>query len=145
MFFWNSLAFSMIQWILAIWSLVPLPFLKPAWTSGSSRFTYCWSLASKVSKVQQKTCLLGKQRTRAPSILTLSWRIPDDPPRWKVIAKPRRCWYSWPPEEKNSIWSQRWGLMAQSFCIIIFSLKYKRDRESFWHRHQKGAERVPPC
>jgi len=45
MFFWNSLAFSMIQWMLAIWSLVPLPFLKPAWTSGSSRFTYCWSLA----------------------------------------------------------------------------------------------------
>ena len=29
----------------AIWSLVPLPFLKPAWTSGSSLFTYCWSLA----------------------------------------------------------------------------------------------------
>ena len=44
MFFWNSLAFSMIQQMLAIWSLVPLPFLKPAWTSGSSRFTYCWSL-----------------------------------------------------------------------------------------------------
>ena len=34
MFFWNSLAFSMTQWMLAIWSLVPLPFLKPAWTSG---------------------------------------------------------------------------------------------------------------
>ena len=30
--------------MLAIWSLVPLPFLKPAWTSGSSRVTYCWSL-----------------------------------------------------------------------------------------------------
>ena len=29
--------------MLAIWSLVPLPFLKPAWTSGSSQFTYCWS------------------------------------------------------------------------------------------------------
>ena len=26
MFFWNSLAFSMIQHMLAIWSLVPLPF-----------------------------------------------------------------------------------------------------------------------
>ena len=25
--------------MLAIWSLVPLPFLKPAWTSGSSRFS----------------------------------------------------------------------------------------------------------
>ena len=44
MVFWNFL-FSMIQWMLGIWSLVPLPFLKPAWTSGSSRFTYCWSLA----------------------------------------------------------------------------------------------------
>jgi len=41
MLFWNSLAFSMIQWMLAIWSPVPLPFLKPAWTPGSSRFTYC--------------------------------------------------------------------------------------------------------
>ena len=27
---WKSLAFSMIQRMLAIWSLVPLPFLKPA-------------------------------------------------------------------------------------------------------------------
>ena len=24
-------------------------------------------------------------------------------------------------------------------------LKYKGDRESFWHRHQKGAERILPC
>ena len=40
MFFWNSLAFLMIQQMLAIWSLVPLPFLNPAWTSGSSWFTY---------------------------------------------------------------------------------------------------------
>ena len=31
----------MIQQMLAIRSLVPLPFLKPAWTSGSSWFTYC--------------------------------------------------------------------------------------------------------
>ena len=37
MFFWNYLVFSMIKWILAIWSLIPLPFLKPTWTSGSSR------------------------------------------------------------------------------------------------------------
>ena len=41
LFFWNSLAFSMIQWMLAIWSLVPLPFLKPTWTSGISWSTYC--------------------------------------------------------------------------------------------------------
>ena len=34
--FWNSLAFSMIQRMLAIWSLVLLPFLNPTWTSRSS-------------------------------------------------------------------------------------------------------------
>ena len=37
--------------MLAIWSLVPLPFLNPAWTSGSSRFTYCWSLAWRILNI----------------------------------------------------------------------------------------------
>ena len=51
MFFWNALAFSMIQRMLAIWSLVPLPFLKLAWTSGISWFTYCWSLAWRILSI----------------------------------------------------------------------------------------------
>ena len=46
-FFWNSLVFPMIQRMLAIWSLVPLPFLNPAETSGSSWFMNCWSLSSR--------------------------------------------------------------------------------------------------
>ena len=41
----------MIQQMLAIWSLVPLPFLKPACTSGSSQFTYCWSLAWRILSI----------------------------------------------------------------------------------------------
>ena len=45
MFFWNSLAFSMLQQMFAIWSVVPLPFLNPACTSGRSLFTCSWSLA----------------------------------------------------------------------------------------------------
>ena len=47
-FFWNSLALSMIQRMLAKWILVPLPFLNPAYTSGSSRFTYCWNLSWRI-------------------------------------------------------------------------------------------------
>ena len=31
--------------MLAVWSVVPLPFLKPVWTSGIWQFLYCWSLA----------------------------------------------------------------------------------------------------
>ena len=37
----------MIQCMLAIWSLASLCFLNPACTSGTSWFTYCWSLALK--------------------------------------------------------------------------------------------------
>ena len=41
---------------LAIWSLVPLPFLSPAWTSGSSWFTYCWSLVWRILKITLLVC-----------------------------------------------------------------------------------------
>ena len=51
MFFWNSLFFSMIQKTLAVWSLVPLPFLNPAWTSGSSQFMYYWILAWRILSI----------------------------------------------------------------------------------------------
>ena len=41
------LAFSLIQQMLAIWSLVPLYFLNLASTSRSSQFTYCWRFPQK--------------------------------------------------------------------------------------------------
>ena len=44
------------QQMLAIWSLVPLPFLKPAWTSGSSQFMYCWSLAWRTLSITLLAC-----------------------------------------------------------------------------------------
>ena len=56
MFFWNSLAFSMIQQMLAIWSLVPLPFLNSAWTSESSQFTYCWNLIWRILSITLLAC-----------------------------------------------------------------------------------------
>ena len=54
--FWNSLAFSVICQMLAIWSLVPLPFLKSAWTSGISQFTYCWNLAWRILSITLLAC-----------------------------------------------------------------------------------------
>ena len=53
MFFWNSLAFSMSQWMLAIWCL---PFLNPAWSSGNSQFTYCWSLTWRILSIILLAC-----------------------------------------------------------------------------------------
>ena len=54
--FLNSLAFSMIQLVLAIWSLVPLPFLNSAWTSGSSWFMYCWNLTWRILSITLPAC-----------------------------------------------------------------------------------------
>ena len=62
--FWNFLAFLMIQRMLAIWSLVPLPLLNPAWTSGSSWFMYCWSLAWRILSITLLTCGKGKLLSR---------------------------------------------------------------------------------
>ena len=56
MFFWNSLTVSVIQRMLPIWSLVPLPFLNSAWTFGSSQFTYCWSLAWRILSITLLAC-----------------------------------------------------------------------------------------
>ena len=50
------LLFLMIQRMFASWSLVPLLFRKPAWTSGSSWFTYCWSLAGRILSITLLTC-----------------------------------------------------------------------------------------
>ena len=55
-FFWNSLAFSMSQQMLAVWSLVPLPLLKSTWIYGSSWFTYCWSLAWRIWSITLLAC-----------------------------------------------------------------------------------------
>ena len=39
-----------------MWSLFPLPFLNPAWTSGSSWFTYYWSLAWRIPGTTLLAC-----------------------------------------------------------------------------------------
>ena len=50
------------------------------------------------------------------------------------------CRDLWPLEERISIGGQRRRLTPQSFLCSKVLLKYKRDKESFWHRHQKGTE-----
>ena len=85
-FFFNSLAFSMIQWMLAIWSQVPLAILNPVWTPGSSWFTYFWSLkdfehnfVSYSMKVM--ACMMAQMVQNPPAVqetqvLSLGWGDP---------------------------------------------------------------------
>ena len=46
----------MIQQVLAVWSLVPLPFPNPAYISGSFQFIYCWSLAWRILSITLLVC-----------------------------------------------------------------------------------------
>jgi len=61
----------MIQQMLAIWSLVPLPFLNPAWTSGSSWFTYYWSLAWRILSITLLACEISAIVQQFEDSLTL--------------------------------------------------------------------------
>ena len=45
--------------MLAIWSLVPLPFLNPAWTSGISPLMFCWSLAWRILSITSLACAMS--------------------------------------------------------------------------------------
>ena len=56
MFFWNSLALSMSQWMLAAWSLVPLLLQNSVCTSESSHFMYRWSLAWRILSIILLAC-----------------------------------------------------------------------------------------
>ena len=90
MFFWKTLAFSLIQRMLAIWSLVPLPLflffysplpsLKPAWTSGSSQFKYCWSLAWRILSITLLASAAAAAAKSLQSCQTLYDPIEDSPP-----------------------------------------------------------------
>ena len=86
MFFWNSLAFSMIQQMLTIWSQVPLSFLKPAWTSGSSWFTYCWSLAWRILSFTLLACEMSAHAGVSSLSLFQGSSLPRDQTQVSHIA-----------------------------------------------------------
>ena len=53
-------------------NLVPLPFLNPTWASGSSWFTYCWSLTWRILSFFDKEIWLLWQRLREKY---LNWKV----------------------------------------------------------------------
>ena len=90
--FWNSLAFSMIQQMLAIWSLVPLPFLNPAWTSGHSQFMDCWSLAWRILSIT----LLALIWVQLCGSLNILWNWNENwpfPVLWLLLSFPNLLAY----------------------------------------------------
>ena len=119
----------MIQRVLAIWSLVPLPFLKPAGTSGSSWFMYCWSLffffnfLYFISGTLLSVWPFSSQPHRKWVLLN----------RWEHWDKMRLQNYTaghWKPEIKLTIWP--WSIVLQPLhstsLLKQCSLKISKDQ-----------------
>ena len=85
MFFWNSLAFSMIQQILPILSLVPLPFLKPAWTSGLENFEHYYTSVWDECNCAVVWAFFGIAFLRDQNE---NWLFPD---LWPLLSLPDLC------------------------------------------------------
>ena len=87
--------FSVIQRMLAIWSLVPLHFLNPACTSGSSWFTYCWSLAWRILSNTLLTC----EMSTIVQYCKQSLAFPSLGLRTSLVAQTVKClstmWETW--------------------------------------------------
>ena len=66
--------------MLPIWSLVLLPFLNPAWTSGSSQFTYCWRLTWRIFSITLLVC----EWVQVCSSLNILWHCPSLGLEWKL-------------------------------------------------------------
>ena len=77
--------FSKIQQMLAIWSLAPLTFLKPAWPSGTSRLTYCWSLAWRILSITLLACEMNVivwyfEHSLALPFFGIGWKLTPSSP-----------------------------------------------------------------
>ena len=94
------------------------------------------------SPVSNSSCLFIKCQPLCASYCTILLYFSR---YWKVVAGPRKTpgFLASRGEEFNLGPQMKLGC-SELLCNKVL-WKYKRDRESFWHRHQKGAERVPPC
>ena len=124
MFFWNSLDFSMSHQMLAIWSLVLLPFLNPACTSGSSRFMYCWSLAWRILSIillacESESCLVVSN-SLWPHGLYIPWNSPGQNTGVGSLSLQR----TFPTQWLN------WGLLL--YRQILYQLSHKGSPISMW-------------
>ena len=139
----------MIQQMLAIWSLVPLPFLKSAWTSGSSRFTYCWGLAWKFLSITLLACAAAAAAKSLQSCPTLCddecscvvvwtffgiaflWDWNEScpfPVLWPLLSFPNllTCWVRTFTASSFRIWNSSTGIPSPPLALFVVMLQTGR-------------------
>ena len=123
MFFWNSLAFSIIQQMLAFWFLVPLPFLKIwPWSTERSR--------AKAHRVLPRECT---GHSKHPLPITQEKALHMNISRWSIL---KSDWlYSLQPKMENLYTGSKnktgsWLGSDHEFLISKFRLILKKVGKS---------------
>ena len=116
----------MIQWMLAIWSLVLLPLLNLACISGSAWFMYCWSLAWKI--LSQYLSSMWNERNCAVVWtffgIALLWDWNENwpfPVLWTLLNFPV-CWYiecSTFTASSFRIWNSSTGISSPPLVLFV--------------------------
>ena len=110
MYFWNFLAFLMMQQMLAIWSLLPLPFLNLACSSGISQFAFCPSLARSILSITSLACEISAVVQRFQHSLALSFFATGT--KTDIFQSCGHCWGF------QIFWHIEWSTFAASSFII---------------------------
>ena len=114
--------FSMIQWMLAIWSLAPLPFLNPACTSGSFWFMYCWSLGWRILSITLLACEMSAIVQRFEHSLALPFF--EIGMKTDLFQSCGRCW----------VFQIYWHIKCNTLTALFF-LGLETARLAFYHHH----------
>ena len=99
----------MIQWMLAVWSQIPLSFLNLAWASENSWFTYCWSFAWRILSITLLACEMSATVWLFEHSLALPFKEikpvnPKGNQSWIFIGRTdaeAEAPLLWPPDVKN--------------------------------------------
>ena len=106
MFFWNSLAFSMIQQVLAIWCVVPLPCINPACTYGNFWFVYYWSLTWRILSI---TLLAAAAAAKSLQSCPTLWDpIDGGPPGSPIPGILQARTLEWVAISFSNTWKWKW-------------------------------------
>ena len=114
--------------MLEIWSLVSLPFLNPAWTSGSWQFTYCWSLAWRMLSITLLVCEMSANCAVVWAFFGIAflWKWNENwpfPVLWPMLSFPI-YWYiecSTFTASSFRIWNSSTGIPSPPLplCIVM--------------------------
>ena len=126
----------MIQQMLAIWPLVPLPFLNPAWQSESEVTQSCPTLCNPMERSLPGCSIHGIFQTRILQCVAISFSRRSSQPRdWTwVSCTVGRFFTVWATREvPNPAWTSAISWFKYCWCLALKI--FEHNPSSMWNWH----------